>query len=104
MEEAVVVGRARLQSDQTFSHVEPRRKPPARQGKGHELKGKVFIRYQIDSVQVLNISGGGGGPTKLENRGFETFCALPPPQETVKLVPPPPFKEWKLFAPPLQYG
>ena len=31
---------------------------------------------------------GGGGATKWEKRGFETFRA------------PPPFKEWKLFAPP----
>ena len=45
---------------------------------------------------------GRGGATKWENRGSETFCA--PPQDSVKLSAPPPFKEWKLSAPPLQYG
>ena len=38
--------------------------------------------------------------TKWENRQSETFCP-PPPQDRVKPCgPPPPFKEWKLFAPP----
>ena len=49
---------------------------------------------------VINY-GKGGGATKLENHGSETFA--PPPQDRVKLFAPPPFKEWKLFAPPLQY-
>ena len=46
--------------------------------------------------------GGGGGATKWENRGSETFCA--PPQDRVNLLSPPPYTEWKLFVPPLQYG
>ena len=33
--------------------------------------------------------GGGGGATKWENHGSETFCA--PPQDSVKLSTPPPF-------------
>ena len=30
----------------------------------------------------------------------ETFCAPPPPQDRIKLPPPPSFEEWNLFAPP----
>ena len=50
----------------------------------------------------LVINYGEGGATKWENRGSETFCATPSRQG--KTLRAPPFKEWKLYAPPLQYG
>ena len=66
----------------------------------------VGLNYVLHSILVpacikgLVISyrrRGGGGATKCENRGSETFS-------TPHLKPPPPthtrFKEWKLFAPP----
>ena len=50
----------------------------------------------------LVINYGEGGATKWENRGSETFCATPSRQG--KTFRAPPLKEWKLYAPPLQYG
>ena len=47
---------------------------------------------------------GRGGATKWENRGSEFFLPPPPPQDRDKTFRAPPFKEWKLFTPPLQYG
>ena len=44
--------------------------------------------------------GGGGGATKCENRGSETFCAHPPLKQGKTFRAPPPFKEWKLYTPP----
>ena len=51
---------------------------------------------------VINYGeAGGGGATKWENRGSETFCAPPPPLRQGKTFCAPPFKELKLFhAPP----
>ena len=46
---------------------------------------------------VIN-HGEGGGATKWENRGSETFCA--PPQDRVKLVVPPLLKSGSFRAPP----
>ena len=53
---------------------------------------------------VINYEeGGGGGATKWENHGSETFCA-PHPQDRVKLVmPPPPFEEVESCCAPLHY-
>ena len=50
----------------------------------------------------LVINYGEGGATKWENRGSETFCATPSRQG--KTFRAPPLKDWKLYAPPLQYG
>ena len=50
----------------------------------------------------LVINYGEGGATKWENRGSVTFCATP--SRHGKTFRAPPFKEWKLYAPPLQYG
>ena len=52
--------------------------------------------YEKKTYKGLVINYGEGGATKWENRGSETFCA-PPPQTFHA----PPFKEWKLFVPPL---
>ena len=41
-----------------------------------------------------------GRATKWENCGSETFCAPPSRQGNCA----PPFNEWKLYMPPLQYG
>ena len=54
----------------------------------------------------INYGEGGGGATKWEYCGSETFCAAPPPpppQVRVKLVTPPPPSLWlKLQAPMLK--
>ena len=50
---------------------------------------------------VINY-GEGGGATKWENRGCETFRA--PPSRQGKTFRAPLFKEWKLFAPPYNMG
>ena len=53
----------------------------------HLMPKPMFV-----GTKGLVINYGEGGATKWENHGSETFCA------------PPPFKEWKLFVTPLQYG
>ena len=40
-------------------------------------------------LKGLVINYGEGGATKWENRGSETFCGPPPPQDSVKLFAPP---------------
>ena len=47
----------------------------------------------------LVINYGEGGATKWENRGSETFCT--PPLKTEQNFSRHPFKEWKLFASPI---
>ena len=51
-------------------------------------------QYHLETGHILR--GEGGGATKWENRGSETFA--PPSQDRVKLFAPPPFKVWKLQA------
>ena len=48
----------------------------------------------------LVINYGEGGATKWENRGCETFCAPPPPQDRVKLIAPPLLKSGNFSSPP----
>ena len=61
--------------------------------------------YKLVIYYWAGRGGGGGGATKWENRGSNTFCARTP-QDRIKLVAPPPFKEWTFFVPPplSQYG
>ena len=90
-------------------------------------KYAVLLKYQVEEIKVSSFTSiihskimrhieqfcgkklisntiwlGRGGPTKWENCGSETFCA--PPSRQAKNVHAPPFKEWKLFVPPIQYG
>ena len=62
----------------------------------------ICMYHGLCTLKGLVINYGEGGATKLENRGSETFCATPSRQG--KTFRAPPFKEWKLYAPPLQYG
>ena len=54
-------------------------------GTGHQLRG-----------------GGGGGLQNGKIAGPKLFA--PPPSRQGKTFRAPPFKQWKLFVPPLQYG
>ena len=54
------------------------------------------------NAKGLVINYGEGGATKWENRRSETFCTTPSRQG--KTFRAPPFKEWKPYAHPLQYG
>ena len=81
------------------------------EGWGWELFIKVKSCFMFGSWKLVMVGGydkglvinyGEGGATKWENRGSETFCATPSRQG--KTFRTPPLKEWKLYAPPLQYG
>ena len=51
------------------------------------IKPKQFKGFVCSLRDWSLITEGGGGATKWENRGSETFCA--PPQDRVKLFAPP---------------
>ena len=51
-----------------------------------------------------SITGRGGGATKWENRGSETFCNTPPPSRQGKTYCAPPFKGWKLVVPRITFA
>ena len=72
---------------------------------GRGIRGETKTNGRRSSCNVRDWSFiMGRGATKRENRGSETFCAPPPPSRQGKTFRIPPFKEWKLFAPHLQYG
>ena len=69
------------------------------EGHNRECEIPLHVFFLLRDWSLIR---GGGGATKWENRGSETFCATPSRQG--KTFRAPPFKEWKLYAPPLQYG
>ena len=61
----------------------------------------VKIRKHEDGPKGLVINYGEGG---LQNGKIAGPKLVPPPSRQGKTFCAPPFKEWKLFPPPLQYG
>ena len=69
--------------------------------RGYKAQWK-FVKFSLNlrgKGLVINYWKRGGGATKWENCGSETVCA-PFPSKQGKTFCAPPFKEWKLFAPP----
>ena len=54
-------------------------------------------------IEGLVINYGEGGGYKMGKSRVRNFLR-PPPSRQGKTFCAPPFKEWKLFVPPLQYG
>ena len=59
--------------------------------------------YQFPILRDWSLITGRGGGYKMGKSWVRNF-PLPPPSRQGKTFRAPPFKEWKLFAPPLQYG
>ena len=68
---------------------------------GVQLQVVCILVAVLGLLEMVINYGEGGGATKWEDRGSETFCAPPPPpRDTVKLFAPPLLNGGNFLCPP----